>query len=107
MAQDYIVLKDSKQNGMIAMNKSVFQSIADISIREVESVSSQKSTFSKPVSIKIVKNKLKIEADIKVRYGANVNAVCELVQNKIYENIAFMTGFKPSEVSVNVTGFDF
>ena len=47
-----------------------------------------------------------IETDIHVKYGANINATCEQVQNKIYENILFMTGFKTSEVSVNVTGFE-
>ena len=39
-------------------------------------------------------------------YGVNVNATCEKVQNRIYENVAFMTGFKPNEVTVNVTGFE-
>ena len=50
--------------------------------------------------------KLNIIVDINVKYGANVNATCELVQNKIYENVAFMTGYKPNDVTVNVLGFD-
>ncbi|MBR2830676.1 MAG: Asp23/Gls24 family envelope stress response protein, partial [Solobacterium sp.] len=49
---------------------------------------------------------LNIIVDINVKYGANVNATCELVQNKIYENVAFMTGYKPNDVTVNVLGFD-
>ena len=107
MAQDYIVLNTSTDNGMIAINKSVFESIAQISIKDIENASEVlSSAFTKPVQIKIVKNKLHVLADIKVRYGANVNATCELVQNKIYENILFMTGFKPSEVAVNVVGFE-
>jgi uncharacterized alkaline shock family protein YloU len=107
MAQDYIVLNTSTDNGMIAINKSVFESIAQISIKDIENASEVlSSAFTKPVQIKIIKNKLHVLADIKVRYGANVNATCELVQNKIYENILFMTGFKPSEVAVNVVGFE-
>ena len=38
--------------------------------------------------------------------GANVKATCELVQNKIYENIEFMTGFKAADVTVNVVDFE-
>lgn len=107
MAQDYIVLNNRKESGMIAINKSVFQSISEISIDDVENASKIASTaFSKPIQIKIIKNKLHILADIKVKYGANVNATCELVQNKIYENVEFMTGYKPSEVTVNVIGFE-
>ena len=53
-----------------------------------------------------VENKLHIYADVKVKYGANVNTTCELVQNKIYENVLFMTGFRASEIAVNVIGFE-
>lgn len=106
MTQDYIVLKDKTESGMIAVNKSVFQSISEISIHEIENAATIATTaFSKPIQIKIIKNKLHIYADIKVKYGVNVNATCELVQNKIFENVTFMTGFKPSEVAVNVIGF--
>ena len=36
----------------------------------------------------------------------NVEQTCELVQNRIYENILFMTGFKANSVTVNVSGFE-
>ena len=108
MAQDYIVLNSKEENGMIAINKSVFQSISEISIDEIETASRiTSSAFNKPIQIKIDKNnRLNIIVDINVKYGANVNATCELVQNKIYENVAFMTGYKPNDVTVNVLGFD-
>ena len=106
MAQDYVKLNDDG-NGLIAMNKSVFESIASISIDEIENaVKLTETRFSSPLTVKIEKNKLYVTTDIKVRYGANVNATCELVQNKIYENILYMTGFKVSEVTVNVKGFE-
>lgn len=107
MAQDYVVLNEKQDNGMIAINKSVFRSIAEISIDEIENaVKVPEARFTSPLTVKIVENKLHISADIKVKYGANVAATCELVQNKIYENILFMTGFKASDVTVNVVGFD-
>lgn len=107
MAQDYVVLKDSSEYGRIVINKSVFQSISEISVRDIDNISLKDTKFNKPVNVWVEKNKLHISADIRVKYGANVNATCGLVQNRIYENIVFMTGFKPSEVSVNVIGFEF
>ena len=106
MAQDSIVMNDQNVNGMIAINKAVFQAITEISIQDIENAEPiPASPFSKPIQIKIIDNKLHIIADVKVTYGANVNATCELVQNKIYENITYMTGYKPNEVTVNVAGF--
>ncbi len=108
MAQDYVILNsDSNENGLIAINKSVFQSIAEISIDDIDNANRVDSTtWSKPISIRIIENKLHIYADVKVKYGANVNTTCELVQNKIYENVLFMTGFRASEIAVNVIGFE-
>ena len=107
MAQDYVVIEKDNDNGMIAMNKSVFESIATISIDDVENaVALKQGKLYKPVTIKIEKGQLFVSADIKVKYGANVNATAELLQNKIYENILFMTGFKPTDVAINVQGFE-
>lgn len=107
MAQDYVVLNEEQENGMIAINKSVFRSIAEISIDDIENaIRVPEARFASPLAVKIVDNKLHIAADIRVKYGANVAATCELVQNKIYENILLMTGFKASDVTVNVIGFE-
>jgi uncharacterized alkaline shock family protein YloU len=107
MAQDYVVLNEKQDHGIIAINKSVFRSIAEISIDDIENaVKVPEARFASPLSVKIYDNKLHIAADIKVKYGANVAATCELVQNKIYENILFMTGFKANDVTVNVIGFE-
>lgn len=107
MAQDYVIVNQSNENGLIAVNKSVFQSIARISVSEIDNaVEIPESRFAKPVQVKIENNKLNIAVDIKVKYGANVSATCELLQNKVYENILYMTGYKTSNVTVNVTGFE-
>lgn len=107
MAQDYVVLENKNDTGMTAVNKSVFKSIAEISIADIENaVALEETRFYKPVSVKIDDNSLCVSADIKVRYGANVSATCELVQNRIFENIMFMTGIKASDISINVTGFE-
>lgn len=107
MAQDYVVLNENKELGITAVNKSVFRSIAEISISDIENaITIPETRFYKPVSVKIDDNSLCVNADIKVKYGANVSATCELVQNKIFENIMFMTGIKPANISINVTGFE-
>ena len=107
MAQDYVVIEKNEENGMIAINKSVFESIANISIDDIENVVAIKQgRFNKPVTVKIEKGQLYVSVDVKVKYGANVNATAELLQNKIYENILSMTGFKASDVAVNVEGFE-
>ena len=107
MAQDYVVIEKNEENGMIAINKSVFESIANISIDDIENVVAIKQgRFNKPVTVKIEKGQLYVSVDVKVKYGANVNATAELLQNKIYENILFMTGFNASDVAVIVEGFE-
>ena len=107
MAQDYVVLNEKNENGLIAINKTVFKSIAEISIDDIENaIRVPQARFTKPLTVKVDSNQLHITADIKVKYGSNVAATCELVQNKIYENIVFMTGFKPADVTVNVIDFE-
>ncbi|HCK87827.1 MAG TPA: Asp23/Gls24 family protein [Erysipelotrichaceae bacterium] len=107
MAQDYVVLNEENEDSLIAINKSVFKAITEISIDDIENaVRMPETRFAKPLSVRIENNKLLIEADIKVKYGANVNATCELLQNRIYENVLLMTGFKASDIKINVTGFE-
>lgn len=107
MAQDYVKLDNDQEYGMIAINKSVFESIAEISVDEIENaVKISSSRFNKPINVRIDKGQLSITAEIKVKYGASVDATAELLQNKIYENILFMTGYKAADVTVNVDGFE-
>ena len=104
---DYVVLQKDVGSGMIAINKSVFQAIAEITMKDIENVIYTPTSFSKKtISVKVEDNQLRIEADVRVRYGANVSETCGLAQSKIYENIVFMTGYKPSNVKINVTGFE-
>ncbi len=105
---DYVVLKQDSANGMIAINKSVFQVISEITLQDIENIviPTNGSFPKKAVNVKIENNQLKIEADVRVTYGANVKDACGLAQSKIFENITFMTGYTPAEVKVNVTGFE-
>ena len=106
MAQEYVILKEADEYGRIAVNKTVFRSIVEISLRDVENAVPADMRFGKNTVVHIDHNKLQIAADIRVKYGANANTVSSQVQNRIYENILFMTGFKAGDVSVNMVGFE-
>ena len=103
MAQDYVVLKNRSEDGMIAINKEVIHSIARLSLNDIEDA----QPAGKGVQVRIEKNRLWIRTDINVRYGASVSATCELVQRTVFDNVLFMTGLKPYNVSVSVAGFTF
>lgn len=108
MAQKYIILKEENEGlGLIAINKSVFYAITELSIDEVENaIRIPKTKLNKPLKVTTVDNKLDIDVDVKIKYLADVEQTCELVQNKVFENILNMTGFKPNEVHINVVGFE-
>lgn len=106
MAQEYVILKEAGDYGRIAVNKTVFRSIVEISLHDIEDAVLADTRFVRNVAVHVDHNKLHVAADIRVKYGANANTVSAQVQNRIYENILFMTGFKTSEVTVNVVGFE-
>lgn len=107
MAQEYVSINEKNENGEIALSKNVFELIADISIDDVENAKRiTGNKFTKPIQCKISQNQLHIGMDIKVKYGANVNATCEILQNNIYQNILQMTNLKCASVDIHVVGFD-
>ena len=84
----------------------MFESIVEISQEDIDGLNRIPSTrFSKPVLIKIIKNKLHISVDVNLKYGSNVNSISKKLQNKIYDNILQMTGLKASEITINVISF--
>lgn len=107
MAQEYILTNEDSDIGEIALSKNVFELIADITLGDVDNVVRIPSTkFTKTISCKIVNNQLHIGADVRIKYGANVNATCEILQNRIYQNILDMTNMRCGNVDIHVVGFD-
>lgn len=109
MAQEYIALKEHNHAGLIALNKAAFQTIAKNVIEEDENMKlAETSTpFKYPITCKIVNDQLLINADVKVKYAANVHEACNKVQGKIFENIEHMTGYAPDLIDIRVIGFIF
>lgn len=106
MAKEYILLKEKTEAGIIALNKSVFESIVKISEKDIEELYPITATrLHKPIQAKIIKNKLHISIDVNIKYGSNVSSVTKRLQKVIYDNILQSTNIKPSEITVNVISF--
>lgn len=106
-AQDFILLSEQKQFGEVHIQKQVFNMIAINACDEVENVELIERRGEKDIHTKIVENDLIIDLSVKVLYGQNVNDVTMSVQEKIAQNIEYMTGFKCSRINIKVDGFYF
>ncbi len=108
MAQEYVLIKEKQDSGLIALSKAVFETIAFISIDEEENVYPlEKQAMKKTVQCKISDNKLIVLVDARVKYGANVNELCEKLQERITTNIYQMTNLKCNNIDIKVSGFVF
>ncbi len=104
---EYIIVERNNELGRIAINKSVISSIVELSINDVENAIAIPNTrLKKSTIVKTENGKLSIAIEINLKFGANVSATCELVQNKVYENIKFMTGLIASDIMVTVANFE-
>ena len=109
MAQEYVALKEQNSDGMIAISRSAFETIAKNVIDEEDKIklADSNSLIKKALSAKIVNEQLVINVEVRVKYNVNVNDVCSKVQAKIFENIEHMTGYTPDVIDIRVTGFLF
>ena len=109
MAKEYIVINSQKQSeGLIALSKHVIESIVKHSIgEEHDCFIAEESPFRSSVNCKIAKNRLLISVDIKLKYGINVNEICENLQDKIKSVIYLMTEIDCDDIKMNVVGFIF
>ena len=109
MAQEYVALKEQNKDGMFAISKSAFETIAKNVIDEEEhlKLADGNNLIKKALVAKIVEDQLVLSLDVKVKYNVNVNDVCSKVQAKIFENIEHMTGYTPDVIDIRVTGFLF
>jgi len=95
------------ENGIIALKKDVFTSIALIAVQEEKGVLIESGTFKKTVTCKIEDEKVRLSIDLKIRYGQNVQKTCKNVQNRVFKAIQDMTEVKADMIDVNVIGFNF
>ncbi len=107
MAQEYLLLEEGNEIGKISLSKTVFELISDITVEELENIEKAPSgKFSQSIHCKIEKNQLSVAVNVKVKYGANVNAECERLQHRIHQNILQMTNIDCNKIHITVSGFD-
>lgn len=109
MAQEYIAIKQRNDIGLIALSKSVFETIAQIVVEEEPALTLNDTVnpFKESITCKIQNDQLILSVDVKVKYDVDVKATCTSIQNKIYENIAHMSDYTPDVIDVRVVGFIF
>ena len=107
MAQEFIVIKEkTEQSGLIGLSKSVFEMIAKISMEDVKGCMLVENS-KRAVSCRIQNNRLHVGVEAKIKYGENVNQLCEEMQQRIAQNIQLMTNLKCGSVDVKISGFVF
>ena len=57
--------------------------------------------------MKLTKDKMTISAEVKIKYGANVNDACVDLQKRIYSAIYNMSEIKVDFIDIQVIGFTF
>ena len=109
MAQEYYAINKSSEAGVFGLTKGVFETIAEIAISESNDAKPAESSnkFKRPVSCKLTKDKMLITAEVKVKYGANVNDVCLDLQKRIYQAVYNMAEIKVDFIDIKVVGFLF
>jgi len=109
MANDYLMIHENVNDyGTIGLSKVVFETISSITIQEDKDVVLPDTTpFYKPIVCKVEKNSLKLNIDIKLKNGKNVNEVTLRVQKKISDAILEMTALQISNIDLKVVGFVF
>lgn len=104
MAQEYIYLQESNQNGVLGLNADVFKEIIKISTKHVEGCFLSRKDYES-IKVKLNKDILTVEVEIRIKHGLNINRTCEKLQNKIFLNIFQTTEIKPSDINIKVVGF--
>lgn len=109
MAQEYIAVKQKHELGLIALSKSVFETIAQIAVEEADGLSLDDpfNPFKNSINCKIQNDQLVLTVDVKVKYDVNVKTACAKLQDTIHDNIAHMTDYTPDVIDIRVAGFVF
>jgi uncharacterized alkaline shock family protein YloU len=120
MQQNKEALKDMEYEfGQVHIADDVIAVIAEIATLEVDgvvAVGQGKTDFvqtirgkkaSKGIRVEVAEELVTIEVAVHVRYGVKIQAVCEMMQEKIKTSIETMTGLEVEKVDIHVIGVQF
>lgn len=108
---------DKKEESQIKISNDTIATYAGIAVSEVNGVYgmtgtfagiteaiSGKRNFAKGIKVDVDENKVKIDVNIIVEYGARIPDVAFDIQTRVKKSVEAMTGLKVLEVNVNVQG---
>ncbi len=91
--------------GLAAMEVEGVASLAGNATRELISKIGIK-TLSKGVKVDVLQDVVTIDAALNLKYGYNIKAVSEKVQEKVKVAVENMTGLKVADVNIRVAGIE-
>lgn len=91
--------------GLAAMEVEGVASLAGNATRELISKIGIK-TLSKGVKVDVLEDVVTIDAALNLKYGFNIKAVSEKVQEKVKAAVENMTGLKVADVNIRVAGIE-
>ena len=91
--------------GLAAMEVEGVASLAGNATRELISKIGIK-TLSKGVKVDVLQDVVTIDAALNLKYGFNIKAVSEKVQEKVKAAVENMTGLKVADVNIRVAGIE-
>lgn len=107
----------NKEENQIKISNETIATYAGIAISEVSGVYgmagtfagiteaiSGKKNFAKGIKVDVEDEKVKIDVNIIVEYGARIPDVAFDIQTRVKKSVEAMTGLKVLEVNVNVQG---
>ena len=108
---------DEKEESQIKISNDTIATYAGIAVSEVNGVYgmagtfagiteaiSGKKNFAKGIKVDVEDQKVKIDVNIIVEYGARIPDVAFDIQTRVKKSVEAMTGLKVLEVNVNVQG---
>ena len=110
-------LNVEKEESQIKISNDTIATYAGIAVSEVNGVYgmagtfagiteaiSGKKNFAKGIKVDVEEQKVKIDVNIFVEYGARIPDVAFDIQTRVKKSVEAMTGLKVLEVNVNVQG---
>ena len=101
---EYIRIDKESPKGTAALSSDVFKNIVQIEVSRNEDVIPAKKE-NDYVTSKLADQQLTLNLLLKLRLGCNVAEVCGNLQDKIHEDILWMTGVDCKDINLDIVGF--
>ena len=99
--------------GTVGLSTQVFTLITKIAIEEVADVTLDmpktaiRGVVKTPITCDLTSGHLNIQADVRIKYGKNINKTINALQDHIAKAIKDMTDVKVASVNIKVAGVEF